>query len=115
MRIEKRNIVLCIVFSIITCGIYGLYWFVKLTDETNLVSGHASDTSGGMALLFSLITCGIYYFYWSYRIGCKLDDAAVSHAMSAQSRPIIYLVLSIFGLGIITYCLAQSTLNDLAD
>ena len=31
----KRNIALCIIFSLLTCGIYALYWFVKLTDELN--------------------------------------------------------------------------------
>lgn len=32
---KKRNIALSIIFTLITCGIYGLYWFVCLTDETN--------------------------------------------------------------------------------
>ena len=30
--IKQRNIALCIVFSIITFGIYALYWFVCLTS-----------------------------------------------------------------------------------
>ena len=31
--IQKRNIGLAILYSIITCGLYGMYWFVKITDE----------------------------------------------------------------------------------
>ena len=31
--IKQRNIALCIVFSIITFGIYALYWFVCLTND----------------------------------------------------------------------------------
>ncbi|MFQ7473997.1 MAG: DUF4234 domain-containing protein, partial [Anaerovoracaceae bacterium] len=27
----RRNIVLCIVFTFITFGIYGIYWFIVLT------------------------------------------------------------------------------------
>lgn len=29
--IKQRNIGICILLSIVTCGIYGLYWFVVLT------------------------------------------------------------------------------------
>lgn len=38
MGIEQRNIGLCIVLSIVTCGIYGIYWFIKLTDEVNVLA-----------------------------------------------------------------------------
>ena len=34
--IKERNIVLCILLSIITCGIYGIYWFCTLTDDALL-------------------------------------------------------------------------------
>ena len=34
--IKERNIVLCILLSIITCGIYGIYWFFTLTDDALL-------------------------------------------------------------------------------
>ena len=33
METKERNVALAIVFTIITCGIYGIYWFVVLTDE----------------------------------------------------------------------------------
>ena len=32
---EKRNIAVSIILTIVTCGIYGIYWFIMLTDETN--------------------------------------------------------------------------------
>ena len=35
---KYRSIALCIVLSIITCGLYGIYWFVCATDDTNEVS-----------------------------------------------------------------------------
>ena len=41
----NRNIALCIIFSLLTCGIYGLYWFVKLTDELNYNA--QTKTAGG--------------------------------------------------------------------
>lgn len=61
---KNRNIALCIIFSIITFGIYGIYWFICLTNEMNMATPDDTyQTSGGMAFLFSVLTCGIYSFY----------------------------------------------------
>jgi predicted nucleic acid-binding Zn ribbon protein len=105
--ITPRSIVTAILLTIVTCGIYGLYWFVVLTNDINKLSGREHDTNGGLALLFSLITCGIYTFYWAYKIGEKRDVVAGEHA----SSNVIYLVLSLFGFGIIVYALAQDAIN----
>lgn len=34
-----RSIGLSIVLTIITCGIYGIYWFITLTNDSNVASG----------------------------------------------------------------------------
>ena len=52
--IKERSIVLYIILSIITCGIFGLYWFVCITEDTN-AAADVAGTSGGLALLLSLI------------------------------------------------------------
>lgn len=112
--VQERNIALCIVFSIITCGIYDIYWFICLTDETNTASG-TQGTSGGMAFLFTLITCGIYGLYWMYKQGEKLDSAKNERGISNSGNSgILYLILSVLGLGIISYALMQDSLNKLA-
>lgn len=49
MTIKYRSIPLCIVLSVITCGIYALYWFVCIADDANAVA-NKSDTSGGVPL-----------------------------------------------------------------
>lgn len=106
--IKPRSLVTAILLSIITCGIYSIYWFVSLTNEMNKASGRANDTSGGAAFLFGLVTCGIYYYFWSYQMGEKRDIVA----KESGSSNILYLVLSLFGFGIVVYCLAQHALNN---
>lgn len=112
---QVRNIGLSIFLSIITCGIYGIYWFVVLTNETNEASGHAADgTSGGMAFLFSLITCGIYSIYWAYKMGEKMNEAKAARNIPSDSNTsILYLILSIIGLQIIVYALVQNDMNKM--
>lgn len=113
--IERRSIALCIILSIVTCGIYGMIWFVWLNDDTNKVAEEPNPTSGGIALLLTIVTCGIYGLYWAYKQGEKLDAVAVKRGMPAGSKSILYLVLSLFGLGIIAYALMQDELNKYAD
>ena len=55
--IQQRNIAVCIILSIVTCGIYGIYWFIVLSNDTNTVSNAENATSGGVAFVLSLITC----------------------------------------------------------
>ena len=111
---RQRDIALSIVFTIITCGIYGIYWFICLTDEMNDASGQ-TDTSGGLAFVFNLITCGIYGIYWGYRMGDKLNQARQLRGLPTDSSSsILYLILMIFGLGIVAYALMQNELNKMA-
>lgn len=110
----KRNIGLCIFLSIITCGIYFFYWFIKVTDEMNTAAGQ-TDTSGGVSFLLDLITCGIYGIYWGYKMGQKVQTARANRNMPAdQSLSVLYLLLNIFELQIITLALVQNELNNLA-
>lgn len=112
--IQQRNIAVCIILSLVTCGLYSIYWFICLTNETNEVSG-SDGTSGGMAFLFSIITCGIYSLYWMYKQGEKLDAAKAEKGIVSSNSGILYLVLAIFGLGLVSYALMQDSLNKLAD
>ena len=106
-NIPVRSIITAIILSLVTCGIYSIYWFVCLTNEMNAVSGRKNDTSGGMAFILGLVTCGLYSIYWSYKMGEKRDIVANEKGSSG----ILYLILQFLGLGIVVYCLAQDTIN----
>lgn len=112
---QERNIAMCIILSLVTCGIYGIYWFVCLTDDANTVAISSDDVtaSGGMAFLLVIVTCGIYYYYWAYKMGEKLDNAKAQRGMNSSSGSILYLILCIFGLGIVAYALMQNDLNQI--
>lgn len=111
---KQRNIGLCILFSIITCGIYGYYWFYCLVDDCNTASNDQGTMSAGVSLLLNIVTCGIYGWYWCYKAGEQLNNAKTARGMVADnSAGIIYLVLAILGLQIISWCLIQNEINKL--
>ena len=110
--VKEKNIALCIILSLVTCGLYGLYWFVTLTDDTNTIAGEPG-TSGVMAVILTVVTCGIYGLYWAYKCGEKIDKAHQNRGEAASNGGVLYLILSIFG-GIIAYALIQNEINKFA-
>lgn len=111
--IKERNIVTCIILSIVTCGIYGIYWFITLTDDASRANDDPSFT-GVKAFLLTLVTCGIYSIYWNYKIGKEMYEANQKRGIQTSDNSVLYLVLGIFGFGIVTYCLVQNELNTIA-
>lgn len=51
-----------------------------------------------------------YSWYWAYRMGAKVDKLK-----NGGSHTILFIVLQIFGLGIVNYCILQDTVNDYAE
>ena len=107
---RQRNVAVSIILTLVTCGIYGYYWLVCLTDDATEVTG-TGERSGRMALVFSIVTCNIYLIYWSYKMGEKLDMARAQRNIPTGNLSIAYLLLTLFGLGIVTFALIQSELN----
>ena len=111
LGITNRNIGLAIVLSLVTCGIYGLIWLVSINDDILSVSGSTDEPSGGLVLLLTIVTCGIYGVYWGYKMGQKLFEAGQKYNMNISDNSIVYIILPLFGLGIVSYCLMQNDLN----
>lgn len=110
--IKQRDIAISIILSIVTCGIYAIYWFICVTDDMGKLSND-SRLKGGTCFLLTLVTCGIYGFYWAYLMGKASYNAKTERNLPANDNSVIYLVLQLFGLGIVVYALAQNDINDM--
>lgn len=115
VNIQKRDILVSVLLSIITCGIYGIFWYINIVDDLNYASGHRDEPSGAIVFVYGLITCGIYKFYWMYKAGDKVNEIKMRNGMPADgSNGILYLLCCFLGGGIVAYCLIQSELNRVA-
>ncbi len=108
--IQPRGIAVCIILSIVTCGIYGLYWLACMNDDMNALVADREASTGGMVVVLTIVTCGIYGLYWLYKMGEKLDWVKGNPAGNSN---ILFLVLGIFGLSIVSYALLQDGINHL--
>lgn len=110
--VTQRSVVSAIILSLITCGIYGVYWFIVLTNDVGRLSRDPSFT-GGKHFLLTLITCGVWSFIWSYQIGQHVAEAQRQRGMSETDNSVIYLILNLFGMSIVTHALVQADVNKL--
>lgn len=109
----QRNIGVAIILSLITCGIYAIYWFIVLTNDVGKLSGDSSFT-GGKHFLLTLVTCGIWSYIWSFQVGKHVSEIQRQRGLMVSDNSVLYLVLTFFGLGIVTYALVQSDVNKFA-
>jgi len=67
--VKYRNPVLVIVFSIITLGIYGIYWLVSTTNELRKVTSSAPNPWFLLLVLVPLVNIFVVlWYYWQYSV-----------------------------------------------
>jgi hypothetical protein len=113
--IGKRSIASCILLTILTCGIYGLYWMGTLNDDANKLCSTPDATSGFAVVLLTILTCGIYGLYWMLRQGEKLENARIQRNMPSGSLSVLYLVIALMSFGIVSLALMQNEINSMVD
>ena len=105
MTIKPRNIVTAILLTLITCGIYGIYWIVMMTREA--VSVKDESDSGILEIVLMLFLPFIGFFLVEKKLSEGLNAKGVAHS----DNSILYLILGIVGLGIVPLCMIQNDLN----
>jgi hypothetical protein len=111
--VQQRNLGLAILLSIVTCGIYSLYWMYVLTNEVSQLTGEKTF-EGGKVILLSIITCGIYTYFWYYQLGQLIAKAQELKGKTPKDNGVLFLVLCFFGLSIVNLAIAQNDVNQLA-
>jgi hypothetical protein len=102
---KNRNIGLCLVLSIVTCGIYGIYWLYHLVVDSHELYG--VPYIGDNAILMTVLCCTPVVWYWLYITG-----QAIEQKKNKPNQAILYIILGIVGLGIVDYCLIQNEINQ---
>lgn len=104
---KNRSVLSVILFSIITCGIYSLYWlYVNAEDLNEKETGEPKLMNFICAILLGFITCSIYTIYWYFKFYKKLDKYVGS------DNCLINLLLTLFFTPIVGIAIAQSSVNN---
>lgn len=108
--INKRMIGTCIALSIVTFGIYFIYWEYLLVKNTRAIQKDGSSCTGEM---LCLVLVPFYNLYWWFTRGKTVNEKLSKHGYTAKGNEIAYLVLGIFGLNIISAAIMQNDFNSL--
>nr|WP_306303223.1 DUF4234 domain-containing protein [Amphibacillus sediminis] len=68
---------------------------------------------GGKTILLIFITCGIYTLFWYYIVGQKIAEIHRMKNMLVKDNGLLYIVLSIFSLGIVANAIVQHDVNQI--
>lgn len=95
-----RSLLVYILLSLLTCGIYSWYFIYRLAQDVNVAcEGDGSSTSGlAVFLLLSLITCGIYPIFWWYSLANRLAANAPRYGLHFQENGTTVLLWYVFGV-----------------
>lgn len=97
---SNRGLLKYILLTIVTCGIYGLYFYHKLAADVNVMcEGDGKKTAGLLKLiLLTVVTCGIYQFIWFYSLGNRLSENAPRYGMQFSENGTSVLMWQLFGI-----------------
>ena len=100
-------------FSLITCGFYLIYWYFKTLGEM-ADAGHSSTGNAPILdFLIAVVTCGIYGIFVDYRISKAIVELQQDAALPINDTAVLVVLLDIFGLSVITSAIHQNELNKL--
>ena len=115
-QLMKKEIPMALILTIVTCGIYGIFWKAHMFKTMNMLLGYQKYSTIKWFIL-SIITCSIYTVYIEYIMGQDILDLQVKKKMPVPNTnlPILSLVLTGFGLLIVSEVIQQSELNKVLD
>lgn len=94
-----RSLLMYILLSIITCGIYSWIFIYGLAQDANEVCDGDGQTTGGLVafILLGYITCGIYQLIWWYKLCNRMAANAPRYGLTFQENGTTFLVWELFG------------------
>ncbi len=111
-NIQERNIFVSILLTILTCGIYGIYWFFSLIATIYNIYG--SDDNFAFEVVVSILTCGLYSFYMIYKAGNRLNAIkSTNYQHYTETSTTLLIILQLVSLQIINCCILQDELNTI--
>ena len=107
---KKRSFVKWLVLSVVTLGIYNLYWIHKLAKDVNKIcEGDGKKTSGLLQyILLGIVTLGIYDFAWLFMTADRMADIAPKYNAKVKGNSTVILLSLIFFSPITIYLIIEN-------
>lgn len=113
MQKHNLSIPVYLILTLVTCGLYNLYWNYKQQEACNELLGR-EEFKFATWLILVIVTCGLYHLYYQYKMGeVIMQIQADKNQVVNLNLPVISLVLSLIGLSIVADIIHQSEINKI--
>lgn len=110
---QNRSVATVIILTIVTCGIYALYW-VYTTAAALEEEGRTGGLSAGVQLVLTLFFGSVGYALFGYYADNNLNAIRARRGMPASDNKVLYIILGIF-LPIVLIGIVQNDINKLTE
>ena len=93
---QTKSLLTVAILSIVTCGIYFIYWIYVTTNDVNnyMEQEYINPT---LAVVLSIITCGLFTIYWFYKYGTIVfNDMSKKAELDSYGESAAVLAILIF-------------------
>ena len=104
----RRNVGSCIILTIMTCGIFGIIWLVKICKDIGRLHGDENPV-GSEVLLYLFVP--FYSVYWGYNKGKQMYEDSQKRGGNLTDRKHIYLFMNLIFMQLFTLGFIQTQLN----
>ena len=86
--IQERSLWKLILLSVVTCGIYSIYFWYQFDRDVNLICEGDGEQpmSYLLVVVLSVLTCSIFLWYWFYKQANRLQANARRYGMEIQEN-----------------------------
>lgn len=104
------NVGLSVVLTVLTLGIYGLFWYIYIIKKVTRLNEPNASVMGEILLNLFI---PFYSIYWFYKANLSIVAYSKSINREIENKSIMYILFSIFGLQIVAIAIMQHDLNTL--
>lgn len=95
----NRNMWVLILLSLVTCGIYPLFYWAGVGEDVNKMCAADGKTTQNfwIAWLLGLITAGVFQLVWIYGVVERIYDAGKRYGVETKCTGSTYLIWALVG------------------
>jgi hypothetical protein len=107
------NIALHLVLTLLTCGLWNLYWNYRQMQACNEMLGR-EEFNFLLWFVLCIVTCGIWHVFYQYKMGESIVRIQRDFGLPVfDSLPIISCILTVLGWSIVVDAVHQHEINKI--
>jgi serine/threonine protein kinase len=111
----KIDLIYAIIFTILTCGLYNLYWNYKQMETCNILLGR-KDFSWAIWFFGTLLSCGLYHIYYQFQMGAAIMEIQEKRKKNVfEYLSFISLIVTLFGGSVVIDIIHQLEINKILE